>query len=271
MFKNRTQQNLNPSLERKLASYTLAGAAALSALAVSPVEAAIVYTSAKDIGEGQDGKEAVAPIDLNHDGKIDFNLVGYFFSVEATSVIFRSAFLKVAAQPGNQVGVVSTFAGIGVAQALNFGQEVGPSLRFSSAIRHTFELAEFVSIGFGPQSHIGEFYDQKNKFVALKLALNGNTYYGWARVSTKEVGNKLAFELVDYAYQSTPNLPILAGQGIPKPEADLLAETGNSLDAALAAQATKTPLPAALGLLAYGAKALPLWRRPLNSGAAAVR
>ena len=205
---------------------------------------------------------AIAPIDLNHDGNADFNIFGEFGSGGFSSVpIFRTALVYAGAQPGNQIGVVSTFAGIGIAQALNFGQEVGPNLRFSSAIRHTFKLAEFYSIGSGPKSAVGEFYDQKNKFVALKLALNGETYYGWARVSTKEVGDKLAFELVDYAYQSTPNLPILAGQGIPKPEAALLDQGPNPPVPAQPVGANPKSFPATLGLLAYGSDAIPAWRR----------
>ena len=83
-------------------------------------------------------------------------------------------------------------------------------------------------------------------------------YYGWARVSTKVVGDKLAFELVDYAYQSTPNLPILAGQGIPKPEATGLLDFA---DEAPTSVAVKSQLGPALGLLAHGSDALPLWRK----------
>ena len=261
MLNDRTQQTLTPGLENRLTKYAMACVAGLSTMAVSPAQAAVVYTTVRDVGEGQIGKNAVAPIDLNHDGMADFNILGEFRSVHFSSVFVQTALVYAGAQPGNQIAVVSTYAGIGIAQALNFGQEVGPNLRFSSAIRHTFRLAEFVSIGFGPESAVGEFYDQKNKFVALKLALNGNTYYGWARVSTQEVGDKLAFELVDYAYQSTPNLPILAGQGIPKPEADLLDQGPNPPVPAQAMDAKPKPFPAALGLLAYGSEAIPAWRR----------
>ena len=261
MSKCRNPVELNPTFEKRLSIYAMSCAATLSALAISPAEAAIVYTSAKAIGEGQNSGDSIAPIDLNHDGKVDFDVVGEFGSFEVTSFIQRSAIVYGRAQLGNQIAVVSTAVGVGIAEALNFGEEVGPNLRFSSALRHTFRLAKFVSIGFGPQSAQGEFYDQKNKFVALKLALNGETYYGWARVSTKEVGNKLAFELVDYAYQSTPNLPILAGQGIPKPEAALLDQGPNPLVPAQAMDAKPKPFPAALGLLAYGFDAIPAWRR----------
>ena len=245
-------------------------AATLSVLALN-AKAAVVYTSVKEIGEGQNGRDAVASIDLNGDGKIDFDILGHFESIQVTSFIYRQAAVYAGAEAGNQIAVVSTFAGIGIAQALNFGQEVGPDLRFSNAIRHTFRLGEVASIGSGPRSGVGQFYRKANKFVALKFAFAGNTYYGWARVSTQLQGNKLAFELVDYAYQSTPNLPILAGQGIPKPESDLLRYAGNPPLGPQTTQAERKPQPATLGLLAYGAKALPLWRRPLNSGADAVR
>ena len=92
MNKSRKQQELSPSLEKRLASYTLACAAALSALGSSPAEAAVVYTSAKEVGEGQISGKAIAPIDLNHDGIIDFDILGEFGSFPVSSFpFFREA------------------------------------------------------------------------------------------------------------------------------------------------------------------------------------
>jgi hypothetical protein len=70
----------------------------------------------------------------------------------------------------------------------------------------------------------------------------------------------LAFELVDYAYQDIPNLPILAGQGIPNPETALLNSPAPEPLAGSGVEQTPRQ-PASLGLLAYGADAISAWRR----------
>ena len=49
-------------------------------------------------------------------------------------------------------------------------------------------------------------------FIGLKLNVGGFNYFGWARISRREgygIGN--GFVVYDYAYNSQPNLPVLAG------------------------------------------------------------
>ncbi len=102
-------------------------------------------------------------------------------------------------------------------------------------------MAIVIAVDGDPETHVGNFYNQTNKFLALKFSLSGHSCYGWARVNVKAVANnKLVFELVDYAYQDKPNIPIRAGEGIPQ---------------------ANGALPASLGLLAYGSDAIPAWRR----------
>ncbi len=265
MPKHRRYQPLKSILERRVATYSLAGAASLSIFYVPPVSGAIVYTSVKEIGEGQKDHEAFARIDLNHDGITDFEIVGIFDSVEGSQVYYRDARVYGLTPSGNKMAVVSSYPVIPSAKALSLGREVGPRLKFSSGHNYGIRLAGFVSLGAGPQSAAGQFYNQRNKFIALKLSLNGETYYGWARISTQEVGNKLSFELIDYAYQSTPNSPILAGQGIPKPATASVDSTTAMPELDLLAPGPEEMgHPAALGLLAYGSEALPAWR-PRNA------
>ena len=257
MPRKRRNKTLSDRLEKGVASYALTTAAGLALGAAQPASAAIVYTSVKEFRENQQAYRPVyATIDLNHDGQFDFDLVGSLASVSASFGLFRSASVRCNAGRGNQLAVAaSTFEFAGIAQALALGQEVGPGLKFSGAAAI---LGKFFSVDFGAQSGVGQFYNQRNQFLALKLAVGSETYYGWARVSTQAVGGKLAFELVDYAYQSTPNLPILAGQGIPKPEtAGLLDFTGEAVVGTLG----KSQRGPALGLLAHGSDALPLWRK----------
>lgn len=66
----------------------------------------------------------------------------------------------------------------------------------------------------------GYWLNVSDKYIGLKFNKGNNTYYGWARfTSTYHVdsrGRNLLvlgnFIIKDYAYNSTPNQPILAGQ-----------------------------------------------------------
>ena len=48
------------------------------------------------------------------------------------------------------------------------------------------------------------------KYLALKLTVGTNTYYGWARLDFLEMSG--SFTIKDYAYESTPNACIQAGR-----------------------------------------------------------
>lgn len=66
-------------------------------------------------------------------------------------------------------------------------------------------------------SNLGNWVGQNNKYLALKLIVGANTYYGWARLDVD--ATSASFTIKDYAYQSTPNACIEAGQivlGIPE-------------------------------------------------------
>ncbi len=59
---------------------------------------------------------------------------------------------------------------------------------------------------------IGHWIGETNKYLALKINVGTNTYYGWARLDL--FANSGSFTLKDYAYESTPNTCIDAGQTI---------------------------------------------------------
>jgi hypothetical protein len=56
---------------------------------------------------------------------------------------------------------------------------------------------------------LGGFRGENNRFYGLKLLSGGNTYYGWVRVNCNDSAN--TFTIKDYAYESTPDQQILAG------------------------------------------------------------
>ena len=57
---------------------------------------------------------------------------------------------------------------------------------------------------------LGNWVGQTNKYLALKLMVGSNTYYGWARLDI--LANSSSFTIKDYAYESTPNACIQSGQ-----------------------------------------------------------
>lgn len=59
-------------------------------------------------------------------------------------------------------------------------------------------------------TNIGHWVGNTNKYLALKLVVGTNTYYGWARLDI--TANSTSFTIKDYAYESTPNTCIQAGQ-----------------------------------------------------------
>ncbi len=256
MRPERAAKDLNPSLKKRIAVYALAGAA--GAVLASNANGAIVYTSVKEFGEAQFGVEAVIPIDLNHDGIIDFNLVGLIQSEFNSVFPLHTAFVFMNCLNG-AIAASGTFLQQQNAAALTFGQQIGPSLSFQEG---GLLMAELLAGANGVGSvggHGGNFFNQGNKFLGIKLAFNGQTYYGWARVNVQRVvgdarvkGNFL-FELVDYAYQDRASTPLRAGAGIPLAAADL------DLDAEPKEPGSGSP--ATLGLLAYGSDAISAWRR----------
>jgi hypothetical protein len=56
----------------------------------------------------------------------------------------------------------------------------------------------------------GNWIGQNDKYLALKLIVGTNTYYGWARLDV--VATSSSFTVKDYAYNSIPNACLQSGQ-----------------------------------------------------------
>ena len=63
-------------------------------------------------------------------------------------------------------------------------------------------------------SYIGEWIYETDKYLGLALNTSGLTYYGWVRldVTVDASADACICIIKDYAYNSIPNQPILAGQ-----------------------------------------------------------
>ena len=148
----------------------------------------IIYTDIPDATPN-----ASYPLDLNNDTIDDF-IIQFGGSAGTTGVL---------CYPQNNNAYAGEFVnGIYLPWALATSSAICASLAtwYDSSNPGTMGLG--ASIGYWPGA--------TNKYLALKLIVGTNTYYGWARLDLLETSG--SFTLKDYAYQSTPNTCILAGQ-----------------------------------------------------------
>jgi hypothetical protein len=226
---------LNGNLEKHILAYaTAAGAALLST--VLPAEAEVVYTPSNiPIAEALFGQPVFTPLDLNNDGVVDFSFENFFSATSSHSVSFLRI---VASQTGNETAAVPSKEGF-TAAAVPSGKQIGPQGNFQAGGLYMAIQAIFDSI---PRSS-GSWLQVETSFVGLKFLINGQVHYGWARVKLPSPGTYYLGSIYGYAYESTPNQPIVAGQTSGTAEKPVMGSE-----------------PAGLGVLAAGSSGLSFWR-----------
>ena len=185
-----------PTLNNKLKSYSaLAGSMALMG---SQADAQIIYT---DINP--DSTTTLAGsyfnLDLDNGGVFDFafNLnVGSYSSYTSQ---------QVAVTPAGSNGVAGDTVGAYVYPfAFNSGDTIKSTLQFN------FGSSQSMASYFGSGSSYGNFLGQTDKFIGLQFYIGAQLHYGWARFDVDATASQ--FTIKDYAYNSTPNAYILAGE-----------------------------------------------------------
>lgn len=68
-------------------------------------------------------------------------------------------------------------------------------------------IRDYRSCGMGCDHVVGQ-----SGYLGLTFQSDGETYYGWALVSVTVNQGTLVATLMGYAYESTPGMPINAGQ-----------------------------------------------------------
>ena len=148
----------------------------------------IIYTDIPDATPN-----ATYPLDLNNDTIVDFMIQ---FGGSAGTV-------GVMCYPQNNNAYSGDFvSGTYLPWALSTSNSICASLAtwYDSSNPGTMGLG--ASTGYWPGA--------TNKYLALKLIVGTNTYYGWARLDLLEMSG--SFTIKDYAYESTPNACIQSGQ-----------------------------------------------------------
>jgi hypothetical protein len=239
----RATVEFSPSLERNLVSYvTAAGAAGLALSAAAPQAAArIVYTPANITVNVFTG----TTLDVNNDGIPDFG-----FGLDPG---FHSSALAIhPLVTGN--AVLCGIAPCAEAMAGNYGQAVGPFKGFqSNSSTSAFSGGGvFMAIAgaYGSKTYFfGPWANVKNHYVGLRFMIAGKVHYGWARMSVGNWDTGGAITISGYAYDTIPNHRIIEGHTSGPVEINSVAPR-------------ETSPAATLGILARGADAMQLWRRP---------
>lgn len=256
-------RNSYESLHERLNAYALAaGAAGVGILALaSPAAGSIVYTPANQTIPNQSSYA----LDVNHDGINDF-VLGVTGDHSNTSTLFNSMLVR----PGLGNGVeASLFRSNAVlAKALPPGVNI-PSGHLAGHYRG----APMLEITYNPggRGRRGNWLDKGDLYLGLAFQIDGQTHYGWARLSVYFKGGfptQINALLTGYAYETVANTPIVAGQTEESagPRAAMLRNSGSgALRWAAAAEDRAVPT---LGLLALGAQGIPRWRREERPGIA---
>lgn len=222
----RPTSNFSESVHRQLNMYAVAASAAgVSLLALAPtVEGKIVYTPANVKLRGP------FPLDLNHDGKIDFFLLQ---SVSVTSLAIQ--WLSVChhlSQVSRGIYVCSTRTSSSDAQNAvrvikTSGREAAAALRAGAKIQTGDRFRAKAAIGMARVSYATFTTTQpphwsgawanggkgvKNRYLGLKFKIKGKFHFGWARLTVTTQDRNFTATLSGYAYETIPNQPIIARQ-----------------------------------------------------------
>lgn len=266
--RSRAERSLSQDLEKRLASYAAAASAAgmgslsripevaeviaAGALGVgllltaAPASSVIVYTPAYSVFS-----LGFHPLDLNHDGIVDFNLFARYRTSSVTAKVIPY-------QAGNAIlgkiqGVLSNYGrpvACHVASALPAGHPIGPGSKFGAYETMGKDVGDFPSTGPFYRLRCGYWLSAQGRFLGLVFTVQGQQHFGWARLNVRGAG----VTLTGYAYETEANKPIRAGDT--GPVANARRPEMQSARATLAALR-----PATLGLLALGSAGLDVWRK----------
>jgi hypothetical protein len=244
-----TPSGLSDSLRHNLNMYRLAATAAgVSLLALAPSsEARIVYTKTRQVI----GNNGIYPLDLNHDGVIDF-VIQQHGSNGSTRLLAKGAV-------GNAVEGTKYSA-----SALKKGAVIGSRQRFASSGYGKYMAVHVLTSG-GRSYWSGQWPNVTNRYLGLRFQIDGKTHYGWARLSTRTTGDQITATLTGYAYETIAHKRIRAGQTVGEPESVILNATELEVSepaAAGVAPRSGTMQPSSLGRLALGAQESALRRQP---------
>ena len=118
------------------------------------------------------------PLDLNHDGIIDFAIQ---CSVESSHAI-----LRLRSSNANEVSASYTGSfGTEGAVALHAGRSISSNSNFRTESAGLMVHFEGTRGGEGSYYSFGHWRNVRNRYLGLKFFVKGKAHYGWARLNVK--------------------------------------------------------------------------------------
>ena len=183
------------ALSEKIKGYSILASAILGSGLAS--DAQVVYTNVEPDFYSDYFPDSYN-IDLNNDGITDFVINGNF---DAESSGSYSLSVTIDPASGNSAGSFP----------MDYGNLIDSNLADLNSA--TKQLAFLSMYSNSTDSHVinlgGNWLNQSEKFMGLHFMFNGESHYGWVRLS---VGYYADFYIVhDYAYEAIPDSSIIAG------------------------------------------------------------
>ncbi len=251
-LRKRAPETTNLDIDHRMKLYSAAAmAAGVGMMAMAqPAEGEVVITQ-KYVPipiSVYGGISHIILLDLNRDGINDFSFYNYSFAYHSFDESFRVTPLHggaVVGAPGQR--------GVSYASALVQSAKIGPSAHFSSDNRTEIERGR----GTDASSHeSGKHYgnwggNPRNRYLGVRFLINGQTHYGWVRLTVVTRSRQIQAAITEYAYETVPNKVITAGVA-PIQETKL---------------EDLKPVAPSLGMLALGSDGLAIWKREAASAA----
>ena len=198
----RATSRLGARLERNLHAYaTAATAGGIGILALVPVaEGKVVYTPTQvHIGVGD-----AYPLDLNNDGVGEVVIWDSVYCSEGCI-----AYMSIRRQRSGDGSVELSAHDTRFAAALRQGAQVGPKKKF--LYYFVGMAAKDTTATSGGRFSSGPWRNVKDRYLGLKFEINGETHYGWARMSVEMKQFSIVGTLTGYAYETIADKAIIAG------------------------------------------------------------
>jgi hypothetical protein len=245
-YANAAKGASRPDTTSLLSGVTVSAAVGLGILALPPLASTeVVYTPTNQSVNEQQRK---LQIDFNHDGIPDASLSvqGYCNSGSGFRECFGSIFAL--GLQGNQAMTSGGFAA-----AAKAGKIIGHQDQFQDFPEMARGRSEFDAFNH-TSSHTfkGPWVNVQHRYLGFKFTIDGETHYGWARLTTQGFPSYPSAQLTGYAYETVANQPIVAGIKSSSTAAQTAPQNNDN------GAAPSQPLQnyATLGVLAAGAPAI---------------
>ena len=184
------KKNYSTKLSKRLGQY---GSLALAITGLTEANSQVVYTDVNPDYSGSLGSSYA--IDFDNDGTDDITFVNY--------ASYFSFYALYANPTGTNEILGSISGGFTYPFALNSGDTI------SSGAGSFFDNSYINSMNWWGSD--GNWIGVTDKYLGVKFDISGQTHFGWIRL---DVSANSTFIVKDYAYESTPNTLILAGDQV---------------------------------------------------------